>query len=336
MTKTVLKPKVLVTGSNGFVGKAVVKALLQASYPVQAIVRQMLPITNSAEHRGLSSLSLRAVGTINSQTNWKEVLKEVNTVVHCAARAHVLAGHEADALAAYRETNVAGTINLANQAAASGVKRFIFLSSIGVNGRQSVEPFTEIDSPNPQDAYAVSKLEAEEALLALAPVSNTEFVIIRPPLVYGPNAPGNFGRLVRCVELGLPLPFGAVHNLRSLVALDNLVSLILFCVDKSRSSRAANEVFVVADGEDISTTSLLRKVARAAGCSSRLLPVSASLLRGVARLLGKESMSDSLLGDLQVNDSKVRTLLGWRPVITMDEQLASMFKTEKIKAKKQA
>ena len=330
MAATILKPKVLVTGSNGFVGKAVVKALLQASYRVQAVVRQMPPITTSGEDQGFSTVSLLAVGTINSQTSWKGALKGVSTVVHCAARAHVLAEHEPDALAAYREVNVAGTINLAHQAAASGVKRFIFLSSIGVNGRQSVEPFTESDSPNPQDAYAVSKLEAEEALLALAQGSKIEIVIIRPPLVYGPNAPGNFGRLVRYVEWGLPIPFGAVHNLRSLVALNNLVSLVLFCVDKSLSPRAANEVFVVADGEDISTTNLLRKVARAAGSSCRLLPVSTRLLRGVARLLSKDSIANSLLGDLQVNDSKVRTLLGWRPSVTMDEQLNSMFNNENI------
>ena len=330
MAATILKPKVLVTGSTGFVGKAVVKALLQASYPVQAVVRQMPPITISGEPQGFNSLILRAVGTINSQTNWTGALKDVSTVVHCAARAHVLAEYQADAVAAYREVNVAGTINLAHQAAASGVKRFIFLSSIGVNGRQSVEPFTEIDLPKPQDAYAVSKLEAEEALLALAQVSKTEFVIIRPPLVYGPNAPGNFGRLVKYIEWGLPMPFGAVHNLRSLVALDNLVSLLLFCVDQSRSPHAANEVFIVSDGEDISTTSLLRKVAQAADRSCRLLPVSARLLRGVARLLGKDSIADSLLGDLQVNDSKVRTLLGWRPSVTMDEQLASMFNADNV------
>ncbi len=152
-----------------------------------------------------------------------------------------------------------------------------------------------------------------------------EVVIIRPPLVYGPSAPGNFGSLVRALQRGLPLPLGALHNQRSLVALDNLVSLVLLCADRDRSPEAANQVFVVADGEDVSTTTLLRKVAQAAGRPSRLLPVPAWLLRAGASLLGKRAVADRLLGNLQVDATKARTLLGWRPVVTMDEQLAKMF-----------
>jgi mannose-1-phosphate guanylyltransferase/mannose-6-phosphate isomerase len=177
----------------------------------------------------------------------------------------------------------------------------------------------------PQDAYALSKLEAEQALLALAAQTDMEVVIIRPPLVYGTGAPGNFASLVRWVRGGLPLPLGAVHNQRSLVALDNLVSLVLLCADRVRSPKAANQVFVVCDGEDVSTPTLLRKVAQAVGRSSRLLPVPERLLRAGARLAGKRAVADRLLGNLQVDDTKVRKLLGWRPITTMDKQLATMF-----------
>jgi nucleoside-diphosphate-sugar epimerase/lipopolysaccharide/colanic/teichoic acid biosynthesis glycosyltransferase len=319
---------VLITGAIGFVGQAVSQALLQAGQPVVAAVRQ-LP-AEVAQPRYPSDATRVApiwqvVGPINAQTDWQGALQGVQTVVHCAARAHVMREQAADVLAAYREVNVQGTLRLAQQAAAVGVRRFVFLSSIGVNGNHSTTPFTEADAPKPHDAYAVSKLEAENALLELAAQTGMEVVIIRPPLVYGPNAPGNFGSLVRWVQRGLPVPLGAVHNQRSLVALDNLVSLVLLCADRERSPQAANQVFVVADGEDASTTTLLRKVAQAAGCPSRLLPVPAWLLRAGATLLGKRAVADRLLGNLQLDATKARTLLGWRPVVTMEQQLAAMF-----------
>jgi nucleoside-diphosphate-sugar epimerase/lipopolysaccharide/colanic/teichoic acid biosynthesis glycosyltransferase len=319
---------ILVSGETGFVGRAVVQALLKEGHPVVSAVRQ-LP-TNAAQASSISDATRVApiwqvVGHINAQTDWQPTLQGVQTVVHCAARAHVMREHAADALAAYREVNVQGTLRLAQQAAAAGVQRFVFLSSIGVNGNHSTAPFTEADAPKPHDAYAVSKFEAENALLELAAQTGMEVVIIRPPLVYGTNAPGNFGSLVRWVQRGLPLPLGAVHNQRSLVALNNLVSLVLLCADRERSPQAANQVFVVADGQDVSTTTLLRKVAHAAGCPSRLLPVPAWLLRAGATLLGKRAAANRLLGNLQVDATKARTLLGWRPVVTMEQQLAAMF-----------
>lgn len=311
----------LLTGATGFIGRHIAQELLAHEASVKMAVRAV-PKNSASAYPGFS---WHFVGDINRKTNWQPALQCVQTVVHCAARAHVISEHTPDALAAYREVNVAGTLQLAQQAAASSVKRFVFLSSIGVNGNQSTEPFTEASDPHPHDAYAISKLEAEQALLDLSAQTGMEVVIVRPPLVYGPGAPGNFGSMVRWVQHGLPLPLGAVHNRRSLVALDNLVSLVLLCADRARSPLAAKQVFVVADGEDVSTSTLLRKVARAAGRPSRLLPVPLSWLRAGARLLGKQAVANRLLGNLQVDATKARTLLGWQPVVTMDEQLAKMF-----------
>jgi len=311
----------LLTGSTGFIGKHIAKELTAHGVRVVMAVRAA-PQNSASAHPGWSWHEL---GDINSKTDWQPALQGVQSVVHCAARAHVMREHAADALTAYREVNVAGTLRLARQAAAVGVQRFVFLSSIGVNGNRSTVPFTETSEPNPHDAYAVSKFEAEQALLELAAQTCMEVVIIRPPLVYGPGAPGNFGSLVRVAQRGLPLPLGAVHNQRSLVALDNLVSLVLLCADRARSPQAANQVFVVADGEDVSTSNLLRMVARAAGRPSRLLPVPGSWLLAGASLLGKRVVADRLLSNLQVDATKARTLLGWRPVVTMDAQLAKMF-----------
>lgn len=314
---------VLITGATGYVGSALVEIFRAAGLTVMGAVRR-LPADSASAKMGVI---YRAVGNINGETNWMPALLGVDTVVHCAARAHVMREQAVDALSIYREVNVAGTLKLAQEAAAAGVKRFVFISSIGVNGNQTVKPFTEADPPQPHDAYAVSKLEAEQALLALAARSKMEVVIIRPPLVYGPRAPGNFASLVRWVQSGLPLPLGAVNNQRSLVALDNLVSLVKLCADRTLSPEAASQVFVVADGEDVSTATLLRKVAQAAGRPSRLLPVPVWLLRAGASLLGKRGIADRLLGNLQVDATKARTLLGWRPVAKMDEQLAAMFAT---------
>lgn len=231
-----------------------------------------------------------------------------------------------DPLAEYRRVNVQGTLALARQAAQAGVRRFIFLSSIKVNGERTGngKSFCEADLPLPEDAYGLSKLEAEQGLMPLTQETGMEIVIIRPPLVYGPGVKGNFASMVRWVRKGIPLPFGAVRNKRSLVALENLVNFITLCADPERSPRAANEVFLISDGEDVSTTELLRKVACAYGVSPRLLPVPVGLLRIAAGVLGKRAVADRLLGSLVVDSSKARELLGWKPVISMDEQLRKM------------
>ena len=311
----------MITGASGFVGSQLARCLTERGAPVRCVARRIPEDGRAKSH----SVDWYAVGDISQQVDWRPALSSVQSVLHCAALAHVELGQGVDALDAYREVNVMGTLRLAQQAADAGVERFVMLSSIGVNGNQSVVPFTEASTPNPCDPYAVSKLEAEQALLELAGHTAMEVVIIRPPLVYGPGAPGNFGKLVRWVQSGLPLPLGSVDNLRSFVAVDNLVSLAILCSDRVHSPQAAKQIFVVCDGEDVSTSTLLRKVAKAAERPSRLLPVPTSLLRAGLGLLGKQGMADRLLGNLQVDALKAQTRLGWRPVVTMDEQLAKVF-----------
>jgi lipopolysaccharide/colanic/teichoic acid biosynthesis glycosyltransferase/nucleoside-diphosphate-sugar epimerase len=315
------KSAVLVTGATGFIGQAVAHTFLAHGKSVIAASR-CSPSPALLRH---PSLKWQPICSINQKTEWLPALQVVHTVVHCAARVHVMRDDAADRLTAFRETNLSGTLRLAQQSAVAGVERFIFISSIGVNGCVSSKPLTELSPLLPHNEYSLSKLEAEQALLEFASRSSIEVVIIRPPLVYGKGAPGNFGSLVHWVQRGLPIPLDEVDNKRSLVAIDNLVSLIVLCADRTRTPQAANQVFVVADCEDVSTPTLLRKIAKAAGRSTRILRVPTWLMRGGARLLGRPSLVDSLLSDLQVDPAKARTLLGWRPVCTMDEQLAAMF-----------
>ena len=227
---------------------------------------------------------------------------------------------DGDPLAAYRVVNTEGTINLARQAAAAGVRRFVFISSVKVNGEETSpgQPFTEEDEPAPLDPYGISKLEAEQGLRDLATATGMEVVIIRPPLVYGPGVKANFLTMMRWLNKGVPLPFGALDNRRSLVALDNLVDFIITCIDHPA---AAKQTFLVADGEDLSTTELLRRVGRAMGKPVRLIPVPMGLLQAGARLLGKQEMARRLCGSLQVDITKARTLLGWKPPVAVDEGL---------------
>lgn len=290
------------------------------------------------------------VGELGPQTDWSKAVTGVDAVVHLAARVHVMQDQASDPLTEFRRVNVEGTLKLARQAAEAGVRRFVYLSSIKVNGestgtrpsgrdegrgtsdeeeKYSAEQqvlsaenpmsFREEDLPAPQDAYAISKWEAEQGLMALARETGMEVVIIRPPLVYGPGVKGNFASMLRWVKKGIPLPLGAVRdNRRSFVALDNLVDLIVTCLDHPK---AANEVFLVSDGEDLSTRELLRRIARAYGKSSRLIPMPVGIMRFVAWLMGKQGVADRLFGSLQIDSSKTREVLGWEPPVSVDEQL---------------
>jgi len=231
---------------------------------------------------------------------------------------------DSDPLTEYRRVNVDGTINLARQAAAAGVRRFIFISSIKVNGERNYigKPFTAEDIPAPEDAYGQSKWEAERGLLKIGTQSGMEIVIIRPPLVYGLGVKGNFATLIKIVQKGIPLPMGKIKNKRSLVALENLVDLICICIEHPA---AANQIFLASDGEDLSTTELLKGVAKAAEVSSRLIPLPASVLMFVASLLGKRAVAQRLLGSLQIDISKTRNLLDWTPPLSVEKGLRRCF-----------
>lgn len=302
--------RVLVTGASGFVGVRLLEHLDATGVPSRAAIRKKaLEPSGSAGHV--------IVGEINSQTDWGQALNDVNTVVHLAARAHVLKEEFADPLEAFREVNLQGTLKLARQCAELKVRRLVFLSSVGVNGNESLGPFTERNAPAPNEPYAVSKCEAEQALRVLAQETGLEVVIVRPPLVYGPNAPGNFGSLLRWVGKGLPLPLGAVTgNRRSFVALDNLVDFIVTCINHPA---AANETFLVADGQDVSTAGLLREVGTAMGRPARLVPVPVPVLKAGAAMLNRREMARRLLGSLQVDASKAREWLEWTPPVSFEE-----------------
>lgn len=306
--------RLMITGVTGFIGHAVLSACSQAGLNIRAAVRCVgdcsLPI-------GIDTVEVPDIGP---DTDWRDALEGVDIVLHLAGRAHhVSRAHDRDSLAAFRRVNTAGTMCLAKAAATAGVYRFIFISSIGVNGNETVaKAFSETDPPTPQEDYAVSKREAEEGLKALAAETGMQVVIIRPPLVYGPNAPGNFGRLCRLVQRGLPLPLGAIHNRRSLVALDNLVDFIITCIEHPA---AANQIFLVSDGEDLSTTDLIGRLARTMGRPAWLIPVPVKMLEIGAALLGKRAVVQRLCDSLQVDITKARTLLDWTPPVSVDESL---------------
>jgi nucleoside-diphosphate-sugar epimerase len=303
---------IVVTGASGFVGQAICARANAGGVVVRGVTRS--PCMLAA---GLQSI---VVGSINQSTDWREALAAVDVVVHLAARVHVMADIAKDPLAEFREVNVEGTLNLARQAAMADVRRFVFVSSIKVNGEatQPGRPFTADAAPAPLDAYGISKMEAEQGLRAIAVETGMEVVIVRPPLVYGPGVKANFAAMMRWLHRGVPLPLGAIHNTRSLVALDNLVDLILTCVTHPA---AANQTFLVSDGEDVSTTELLRRMGKAMNRPARLIPVPASLLKKAAVLVGKGDMAQRLCGSLQVDIQKTRQLLGWTPPLTLDQGL---------------
>lgn len=256
------------------------------------------------------------LGRVNGDAAWQAALSGIDAVVHLAARVHVMRESASDPLAEFRRVNVAASLKLARQAATAGVRRFVYLSSVKVNGESGT--YTESHPPAPEDAYGVSKHEAEVGLRRIADETGLEVVIIRPPLVYGPGVRANFRALMRAVARGIPLPLGAIDNRRSLVASDNLADFILACLDQPA---ARNETFLVSDGEDLSTTDLIRRLARVMGRPARLLPVPASLLMAAATLAGQRDVARRLLGSLQVDISKARRLLNWAPRISVDEGL---------------
>lgn len=308
--------KILLTGATGFLGNRLKIALsLRSDLDVTAVVRR--PVENSGSNTVM-------VPTIDASVDWSSVLTNQQIIIHTAARSHIMKEQAADPIAEYRRINVEGTLKLAHQAVDAGVKRFIFISSIKVNGEQTSlgQSFTANDVPAPIDAYGMSKWEAEQGLQQLASETELEVVVIRPPLIYGPNVKGNFASIIKLVSRGLPLPLGAIHNQRSFVAVDNLIDLIVRCIDHPN---AANQVFLASDGQDLSTTELLCGVARSMGKPVSLIPIPASLLMLGGTLLGKRSVAQRLLGSLQVDASKAQKVLGWKPPISVEEGLRRCF-----------
>ena len=320
--------RVLVTGATGFVGGALIQQLMAcgssgvsgagavpaASFEIVAGVRQ-------PSQRLPASIEQCTVGGLSRDTDWSDALRGADAVVHCAARVHVMQDTAQDPLSAFRSVNVEGTLNLARQAAAAGVRRFVFVSSIKVNGEATVlgRPFRADDSPAPQDAYGISKHEAEAGLRQLAIDSGMEVAIVRPPLVYGRGVGANFRAMMGAVARRLPLPLARIkHNRRSMVALGNLVDLLVICISHPA---AANRTFLVSDGEDLSTSQLLQRLGQALGRPARLVPVPVRWLEFGAALLGRRSVAQRLCGSLQVDISDTRQQLGWVPPLSVDEGL---------------
>ena len=305
---------VLITGATGFVGSALGRRLVHDG------LHEVVGAVRASGVRLSGGVRAVAVGDISADTDWTRALEHVDLVVHAAARVHVSRDVATDPVAEYRRTNVQGTLNLGLQAARAGVRRLVFVSTIKVNGEQTSgqHAYAADEGPSPQDPYAWSKKEAEDELRKIARETGMEVVIVRPPLVYGPGVKANFLSLIRWVHRGVPLPLGAVHNLRSFVALDNLVDLLVLCLEHPR---AADQTFLVSDGQDLSTTELLTRLGQALGKPARLLPVPERLLMLAGTMLGKEGAVQRLCGSLRVDIRKTRQLLDWSPPVTVDEGL---------------
>jgi UDP-glucose 4-epimerase len=312
------KAKILITGANGFVGTALLTQARRQGYNTTAITRRPLSGNPDCENLLLDQL--------DQHTDWRPILAEAkpDVIIHTAARVHQMHDTAEDPLSACRSVNTAGTLKLAQQAMDAGVKRFIFISTIKVNGEQTTpsHKFTAEDIMQPADPYGVSKAEAEAALWQLVAGSTMELTIIRPPLVYGPGVKGNFAAMMRMASKNLPLPLGAINNKRSLVALDNLISVIVSCISHPK---AANQTFLVSDDQDVSTTELLTLLTQAAGHKPRLIPLPVRWLRLAGKLCAKQALIERLCGNLQLDISHTRQQLGWQPVITVEDAIKKCF-----------
>ena len=307
--------KILLTGASGFLGNRI------AQYLENSVENQLSLAfrKNNFSAKG----KYFCIGDIDNSTNFSAALSGQDIVIHTAARVHIMRENLSESLPKFRMVNVEGTLNLARQAVKAGVKRFIFISSIKVNGELTKGSgiFSEHDTPNPQDPYGLSKYEAEQGLLDIANGSDMEIVIIRPPLIYGPGVKGNFATMIKVVRFGFPLPLGLVDNRRSLVSLGNLVDLIVTCIDHPN---AGNQIFLVSDRQDVSSLDLVKKIAKALGIKPHIFPVPVNLMKIQSRLIRKDLIADRLFSDLRVDSSKAEKLLDWVPIFSMDEQLKEM------------
>lgn len=302
----------LVTGANGFVGRALCDEAAAQGFRVRGATRTVCHLAGAAENV--------IVGPCDNETDWTHALFDIDAVIHLAARVHVMHDESSDPLAEFRKVNVAGAENLARQAARAGVKRLVYVSSIKVNGEGTSdnESFTEANSPEPQDPYGVSKYEAEQALHRVAAETGLEVVIVRPPLVYGAGVKGNFAQMLKVLAREIPLPFASVNNQRSLIYVGNLVDALILC---AIHPDAAGQTYLVSDGEDVSTSDLLRQLGAAMGHPARLFPCPQALLKLAGRLTGRADQIERLLGSLRVDSSKIRRELGWIPPFTLEKGL---------------
>jgi nucleoside-diphosphate-sugar epimerase len=310
--------KVLVTGANGFIGQALCQKLVADGWSVAGAVR------NEASAGKLQGeVESVIVGAVGPDTDWVQALSGVDSIVHLAAQVHVMRDLAAEPTADYWAVNVAGTEHLAQMAASMRVRRFIFMSSIKVNGEGRQIPYTEYDKPMPSDPYGISKYEAEQRLNVITARTDLEVVVLRPSLVYGPQVKANIPRLFKVINMGIPLPLANVRNQRSMIFLGNLIDAIILCIDHPK---AAGKTYLLSDGEDTSTPELIQKVASMLGKPPRLFPFSLTLLRQLAKVAGKSEAVSRLLDSLSVDGSKICTELGWTPRVTMTEGLAQTAK----------
>lgn len=307
-----MKARILVTGANGFIGTTLCKYLGSRGFEVIAALRQHV---GSFSDMGIRTVS---IGSVDGRTDWSNAVSGVDIVVHLAGRAHIVADGKKGSIQAYRQVNAAGTRNLAEQAARAKVKRFIYLSSVKVNGEESKDTYHENSEPSPADVYGLSKLEGEVQLKIVAHQSGMEGVIIRPPLVYGPGVKANFLSLMRLIKRNIPLPLAGIKNQRSFIYIGNLVDCIHTCITRSA---AANQTYLVSDDKDVSTSELVRLIASALGCHVRLFPFPQSLLRSVIGLTGKDNTLKRLFGSLTVNVSKIKSELSWTPPYSVESGL---------------
>ena len=304
---------ILVTGANGFVGRALCAELVNRGHLVRAAIR-------TDTNLDISGCEIAKIQGITIDTDWTDAVHGVSTVIHLAARVHVMHDDTTNPLEEFRKTNVVGTENLARAAAANGVKRLVYVSSIKVNGEETTNQrsYTEQNTPSPQDPYGISKWEAEQALHRVAGETGLEIVIVRPPLVYGPNVKGNFAQMLKVLAKGIPLPLASVNNLRSLVYVGNLVDALIAC---ATHPTAAGHTYLVSDGEDISTPDLLHQLGATMGQPARLFPCPPALLKMAGRMIGKGDQVDRLLGSLQVDSGKIRHELNWTPPYSLQQGL---------------
>jgi nucleoside-diphosphate-sugar epimerase len=317
--------RILVTGAGGFVGRVTCARLNERGFSARAVVRVNTSPPIAGAHDTFT------VREISPTTDWQNAFESIETVVHLAARVHVIRDKAGDSLGEFRKVNVAGTERLAIQAAHAGVKRFVFVSSVKVNGEETQgKAFSEVDRPDPKDSYGISKWEAEQALVRVASQTGLEVVIMRPPLVYGPGVKGNFLTMLKVLRRRVALPLGSITNRRSLLYVENFVDALMLCASHPAG---AGETFLVSDGEDVSTPELLRKLGDALDAPTRLLSVPLGVLRLGGRILGRAGALERLLGSLVVDSGKIRRDLGWAPPFSLNEGLqktAEWFKRSRV------